>query len=94
MVPTFTYMTCREEGEKITDHDFWQPREPSLGRRVLAPSPFLKLIQSLLDQLLVFQPNGYKDGFHWPRASHVNSGAGVQFGPVEKPVKDLLVFFA
>ncbi len=42
----------------------------------------------------MFQADGQEDGFHGPGIGHVDSGAGVHFGPVEKAVECLLVFFA
>jgi hypothetical protein len=42
----------------------------------------------------MFQTDGQKDGFQWPGMGHVNSGLVVEFGPVEKAIEDLLVFFA
>jgi hypothetical protein len=56
--------------------------------------PFFELTQNLLDHLPVLQADGEKDGFHGPGMSHVNSGAGMHFGPVKEAIKRLLVFFA
>jgi hypothetical protein len=54
----------------------------------------LELAQDLLDQLSVFQADGNQDGVPWPGTGHVDSGAGVHFGPVKEAVEGLLVFFA
>ncbi len=42
----------------------------------------------------MFQEDGDEDSFHGPGVAHVDSGVGVEFGPVEEAVKGLLVLFA
>ncbi len=53
-----------------------------------------KQAQNFLDHLPVFQANGQEDGFHGPWIGHVDSGAGVHFGTVERAGECLLVFLA
>ena len=53
-----------------------------------------KLAEDLFDDISLFQANGREDGFHGPGIGHVDPGAGVHFGPVEKAVESLLIFFA
>ena len=42
----------------------------------------------------MFQTDGEEDCFQWPGMRHINPGTGMHFGPVEKAIKRLLVFFA
>jgi hypothetical protein len=35
----------------------------------------------------MFEADGEKNRFLWPRMSHVNPGTGVQFGSAEKAIK-------
>jgi hypothetical protein len=65
-------------------------KQGQIGLRIF----LFELTQNLLDHLPVFQTDGQKDGFHWPGTSHVNSSMGMEFGPVEKAIEGLLVFFA
>jgi len=44
---------------------------------------FLEFAQVLLDSLPVFQTDGHENGFRWPGRSHINSDAGMKFGPVK-----------
>jgi len=39
----------------------------------------------------MFQADGHKDSFHWPGMSHINSGMGVEFGPVKEAIKHFLI---
>ena len=82
----------RNASEASTGLETWglTPAEYRQTLRLLV----LELGQDLLDHLSVFQADGNQDGVHWPGIGHVDSGAGVHFGPVEEAIERLLIFFA
>ena len=56
--------------------------------------PFLELTQDIAQHFFVFQAEGKENCFQWPGMGHVKGGREMEFGPVEKAIKGLLIFFA
>ena len=52
----------------------------------------LKPAQNIVEHFFVFQADGKKNRFHWPGMGLVNGGRFMEFGPVEKAAKCLVVF--
>ena len=70
--------------------------QPELCASWPLPYPFLSLSNPKISSIIFpcSRQIGHADGFHRPGIGHINSGAGMHFGPVKEAVKCLLAFLA
>jgi len=55
--------------------------------------PSLEPVPDFSDHFFVLRADGEENCFQWLGVGQVNGGRGMEFGPVEKTIKGLLVFF-